>query len=164
MYNNITPPLKARPSHKAPNPSVIQLNAASITSLKLVGAEDVWLFVTGHNHSCTLPLFISRPGTANQRVVTWYVELELNDGGSARRHHRGLHIGKRRRRQRRLVVNAIKNFADNVEAEDQIRTANAEVDANRFTDFGFELIPVSQRAHGAIEHQMLGPLVQQLFQ
>src|SRR5690625_2047640 len=128
MANQIAPPVKAGPINKAPNPSASYVNAASITALRLVGAEYVRVFVTGNNQRSRQPFFRSRQGMVNQRVVTCNVELELNDGGSARRHHRGLHIGKRRRRQRRLVVNAIKNFADNVEAGDQIRTANAEVD------------------------------------
>src|SRR3546814_4584525 len=70
----------------------------------------------------------------------------------------------RRAGQGSVLVHLVEYFANNVETGRQIRTTHAEEYAYGFAHFGLQLVLVRQGVHGAVEHHMLGILVQQFFQ
>ncbi len=82
---------------------------------RFVRLKDAGVFFALNDQRAGQAFFSPRQGVVNQRVVARYVDLKLDDCCTTGRYHRGLHVSKRRARQRGLIINPIKNFADNVE-------------------------------------------------
>src|SRR3546814_12896502 len=62
------------------------------------------------------------------------------------------------------LVHPVEHLADQVEAGGQARAADAEEHAHGLTDVGLHVEGLGQRVHAAVEHQVPGTLVEQLFQ
>src|ERR1043165_8540452 len=69
-------------------------------------------------------------------VRTRHVNLELDDGGAARRHQRRLNMF--RVTCTRLSVDPVENLSDHMEARHEVRAAVSDVETDSFADFGFE--------------------------
>src|SRR5690606_22374125 len=87
----------------------------------------------------------------HQDVPARVVHLELDHRRAARGHQRGLHVGQWRTGQRGLVIDLVEDLADQVQAGDQVRAADAEVHAYRLTDVGLHHVVLGQRGHRAVE-------------
>ena len=85
----------------------------------------------------------------DQDVAARHLDLELDHRRATGRHQRGLDVGQRLAGA--LRVDPVEDLADDVEAGGQVRTADAEEDADRLADLGLEGVVAGQRADATVE-------------
>src|SRR4051812_30271430 len=103
----------------------------------------------------------ARQRMVDQDVIAGNVEFELGDDGAARRNSDGLHAAQRIAENSAQIVDAVEDFADQMERGGVVRAADAEEDTNGFADLGLQRMQLRERADRAIEDKILRPLVQQ---
>ena len=91
-----------------------------------------------------------------------HVHLELDDGRAARRDEGRLHVLLGHERAA-LEIDAVEDFADDVEGGEQVRPAVADVEPHRFADLGGDGLIADERADGAVEQHVGRPLVRGLL-
>ena len=99
----------------------------------------------------------------HDRVISRHMKLELGDHSATGRHRDGLNTLQRRVRQAAQSVDLVEDLADHVEGRREVRSAHAEEKPHRFSDLGMQGMQFRNRAHRAVEDEILGSLVQQLL-
>ena len=99
----------------------------------------------------------------DQDVIPRHIELEFGDDGATWRHRDRLNALQRLAEDAAQIVNLIEHFPDDVERRGEIRTADAEEDADRFADFRFQRMQLRQGADRAVKDEIFRPLVQQFL-
>src|SRR5690606_6756270 len=107
---------------------------------RLVRMEDLPILIAGDFQNARQTFFSTRQRVVDKDVVAGYVGLELHHGGATRRHKRRLDVGQRRAGQGALVVDLVKDLADDVEAGGQVGAAYTEEDPDGFTHFRLQLV------------------------
>src|SRR5690606_23422488 len=125
--------------------------------------EDAVIFIAGYHQRTSQAFFSSRQGVVYQSVITRNVELEFDNRSASRSNQGGLDVFQWRAGKRSLIVDAIKNLANDMEAGNQVRTAHAEEDSDGFAHLGLKLVAIGKSSHGAVEHQVFRLFVQQFF-
>src|SRR5262245_59519915 len=102
----------------------------------------------------------ARKGMIHQDVVPGHIQLEIHDGCAARRDGDGLHTPSGRALHVAQSVNTIEDFSDDVKRRGKVWTADTKENADRFAHLRLHRVEFRERAHGAVENEILGTFVQ----
>src|SRR5690606_544995 len=159
--------MKKAPTATLPGPFHFQDVASGRSVIRVdffLAVEDLRIRFTLDLEDSRQALFDPAQGVVDQGVVAGIIGGELDHGGAARGNQGGLHVGQRWAGQGALVIHAVEDLADDMEARDLVRAADAEEDAYGLAGVHFHLVDAGQGIHRAVEHHVLRLLIEHLLQ
>src|SRR6476620_3655128 len=99
----------------------------------------------------------------NKGVIAGNIDLELGDDGATGRHHCRLNAPQRLAGHAAEIVDLVEYLPDDMERRREVRTADAEIDANGLAHLCLHRMELGQRTDRPVKHKVFGTLVQQLL-